>query len=1188
MKKRLGIRDYLVWGILAVATILLAISLSFDGFTSNLGNSAERASKAIQEKMDVLDSHIDKALEADRQEWIGHMDLPKDMVIYRYFNDSLQSWCNQFPVKNDDISIRTAFKRISRPHESIASPLVEIGEKATFVNYGEKWYLAKTKIKGACQVIAGIEILNAMDDNNPGGINPSLNLKGDFSIVPLSETGGEPVMLDGEPVFKVTSYSGRGTSVFAHSALVWLAIALFVIAALLHLRNKKKVKRLYLVLAWILGVCISAFLWGETIKDSSKLFSPSIYADGKLFNSLGAILICAMMIVLLISCVFFTRNDIYRKILQCKHQKAALHTYAVCIFLAMIGVGASIHIATKSIIFNSNIVFELYRLNDLTIFSLLVYAILMCMLMTIPMLFQMILPALKRLWNVKVDDAFSVGTRALTAILCAAYMVMMTATFGFQKEKDKTTVLANRLSVERDITLELELRLQEEMIANDQYITTIAGIRNSGYFIRNRIIENQFSSLSQDYDINVEMFLDSDKTPESVAYFTKMVSSGTTISDESRFRYIRDDNGNYSYVGSFAYYSQKSGLTMMLVEVSPKSNKEDKGYASMLGYSAPGDVIVPARYSYAKYSSGKLTAFRGSYAYPTVMDSKLKREIANSPEGTLKVGDYTHFVNLISDDEVILISRPKTEGSKYIVAFMFLALTIYFFLSLLTIARKRNREKEKNYYKSRINAAMMLALIMTLIVLSSVSVLFVYRRNISNLKSSMVDKVNTIQTMVQSRCRYAQDHLALSTSEYAGILDDVSNTLKSDITLYTTDGKEFRSTTPEVFERMFMVSRMNPDAFENIIYKNRRYYIGRESVGSTKPYFLYAPVFNGQGKMIAILSSPFTDQNYEFKSEAVLHSVTIITVFMILLILARIITEKAVDKMFKPLSEMGRKMNEASIEHLEYIVYERDDEVSSLVRAYNLMVHDLYNSTKQLTQNERDKAWATMARQVAHEIKNPLTPIKLQIQRIIRMKSNGNPAWADRFDDISKDVLNQIDLLADTANEFSTFAKLYTEESVKINLDKLLKEEIELFDSRENIEFSYMGLDDAMVEGPKPQLTRVLTNLISNAVQAVENYQNESKERGEEAVMGKIVVSLRHSTKDGFYDIVIEDNGPGVSEENRNKLFTPNFTTKSNGTGLGLSICRSIMEKCNGEILYSRSFSLKGACFTIRFPKPLR
>ena len=156
---------------------------------------------------------------------------------------------------------------------------------------------------------------------------------------------------------------------------------------------------------------------------------------------------------------------------------------------------------------------------------------------------------------------------------------------------------------------------------------------------------------------------------------------------------------------------------------------------------------------------------------------------------------------------------------------------------------------------------------------------------------------------------------------------------------------------------------------------------------------------------------------------------------------------------------------------------------------------------------------------------------------------------------------------------------------MEIDLDKLLKEEIDLFDSREDISFSYMGLSGAKVKGPKPQLTRVFVNLLDNSVQAIESRQDEIRSSGGEPFEGKILVSLRLSNKEGYYDIVFEDNGPGVSDENRARLFTPNFTTKSNGTGLGLSICRNIVEKCNGEIFYSKSFSLKGACFTVRYPK---
>ena len=142
-----------------------------------------------------------------------------------------------------------------------------------------------------------------------------------------------------------------------------------------------------------------------------------------------------------------------------------------------------------------------------------------------------------------------------------------------------------------------------------------------------------------------------------------------------------------------------------------------------------------------------------------------------------------------------------------------------------------------------------------------------------------------------------------------------------------------------------------------------------------------------------------------------------------------------------------------------------------------------------------------------------------------------------------------------------------------------------IFDNKDNIEMSYIGLEKAMVMAPKPQLIRVFVNLITNAVQAIEIPQREAKEEGKEPVKGIIFISLRNGVKDGYYDIVFEDNGPGVNEDNQSKLFTPNFTTKSGGTGLGLAICRNIVEKCGGEIFYQKSFSLGGACFTVSLPK---
>ena len=278
-------------------------------------------------------------------------------------------------------------------------------------------------------------------------------------------------------------------------------------------------------------------------------------------------------------------------------------------------------------------------------------------------------------------------------------------------------------------------------------------------------------------------------------------------------------------------------------------------------------------------------------------------------------------------------------------------------------------------------------------------------------------------------------------------------------------------------------------------------------------------------------------------------------------------------------------MDKTDIHNPEYIIYKREDEISTIVDAYNRMQEDLAESTKMLASAERDKAWSEMARQVAHEIKNPLTPIKLEIQRLIRLKQKGNPAWEEKFDKVADVVLEHIDILTDTANEFSTFAKLYSEEPVLINLDKTLKEQLLIFDNKENVKISYIGLEDAFVMAPKPQLIRVFVNLITNAIQAVEMHQKELMENEGEALGGKIFIGLRNSTKDGYYDIVFDDNGSGVKEENLDKLFTPNFTTKTGGTGLGLAISRNIITKCEGEISYRKSYALGGASFTVTLPK---
>ena len=459
------------------------------------------------------------------------------------------------------------------------------------------------------------------------------------------------------------------------------------------------------------------------------------------------------------------------------------------------------------------------------------------------------------------------------------------------------------------------------------------------------------------------------------------------------------------------------------------------------------------------------------------------------------------------------------------------------------------------------------------------------KKNEQNLFNMMSNKISTIQALLESRCMYAESYRDLGSQDFSALMENVANTTKTDVTIYTPGGKVYKSTSPEIFDRMIIGSRIDKDAYYNIKYRNQRFYIHKEYLAGHRYYALYSPLFNAEGNMVAILSSPYVDTSYDFTRDALFHAATIVNLFFILLAVTLLISTTIVNSMFRPLIEMGKKMNSADLHGLEYIIYRQDDEISGLVDAYNRMVHDLSDSSRQLAQAERDKAWSEMARQVAHEIKNPLTPIKLEIQRLIRLKQKNDPAWNDKFDKVAAVVLEHIDILTDTANEFSTFAKLYSEAPVLMDLDKTLTDQLVIFDNKENIEISYLGMEDAMVMAPRPQLIRVFVNLITNAIQAIEIQQKEEFEEGGAYRRGMIQICLRNSMKDGYYDIVFEDNGPGVKDENLGKLFTPNFTTKSAGTGLGLAICRNIVEKCNGEIMYQRSFVLKGACFTVRLPK---
>jgi nitrogen fixation/metabolism regulation signal transduction histidine kinase len=254
------------------------------------------------------------------------------------------------------------------------------------------------------------------------------------------------------------------------------------------------------------------------------------------------------------------------------------------------------------------------------------------------------------------------------------------------------------------------------------------------------------------------------------------------------------------------------------------------------------------------------------------------------------------------------------------------------------------------------------------------------------------------------------------------------------------------------------------------------------------------------------------------------------------------------------------------------IPYSSNDEIGLLVAEYNAKVSELEQNAEKLSQSERESAWREMAKQVAHEIKNPLTPMKLSVQHLSRSISQGHAVDGAQVKRLSDNLVEQIDALTEIANAFSNFARMPMAKNESVDLVSTIQNAAALFEKfeRASIQVHTNGISEALVKSDKEQTMRVFNNLIKNALQSIP-----------ERHAGIIKVSISQDA--GAYTVSVEDNGVGIPEADYGKIFVPNFTTKSQGMGLGLAITKSIVENSAGKIWFQSAPEL-GSTFFVSFP----
>ena len=333
----------------------------------------------------------------------------------------------------------------------------------------------------------------------------------------------------------------------------------------------------------------------------------------------------------------------------------------------------------------------------------------------------------------------------------------------------------------------------------------------------------------------------------------------------------------------------------------------------------------------------------------------------------------------------------------------------------------------------------------------------------------------------------------------------------------------------------------------------------------------YTYITDMKFRPLAILNLPYLEDDYFITRDLQNFLFRLTEVYLFMLVLAILLAYFLSKYITRSLKTISEKIHQTRLDkkNQKIEVGNVSDEIFTLVTAYNSMIDDLEESAVKLATSEREQAWREMAKQVAHEIKNPLTPMRLSVQNFQRKFDPNDPQMRQKVDEFSDTLITQIDTMSSIASAFSNFAKMPAQQNETLNVPKIVKLALDIF-NEDYILFS-TEKDEIIAKFDRTQLIRVVTNLVKNAVQAVAQKDHPA-----------VLVTVTED--EGRACLIVSDNGVGITEENKSLIFEPKFTTKSSGMGLGLAMVKNIVESCGGSIDFTSKLN-KGTIFKVHFPK---
>ena len=398
-------------------------------------------------------------------------------------------------------------------------------------------------------------------------------------------------------------------------------------------------------------------------------------------------------------------------------------------------------------------------------------------------------------------------------------------------------------------------------------------------------------------------------------------------------------------------------------------------------------------------------------------------------------------------------------------------------------------------------------------------------------------------------------------------LSDIHNV---EINIYSLEGNLLKSS-----KASFSVDSISPPIPKYIIKlvqsSIEKRYVDVKSVDGVKNRSSYTQIKDDKFKPLGILNLPYVDDDSFYENEIQEFLIRLSQVYFFMLIIAFALAYFLASYITQSLKTISDKINETSLNQKnEKIVIEANSrEINSLIKAYNAMVDKLEESATMLAQSEREQAWREMAKQVAHEIKNPLTPMRLTVQSFERKFNPEDPDLKQKLNDYTKTLIQQIDTMSSVASAFSNFASMPAQQNETLNVVEVVEFSLDIF-NEEYIQFESEE-EEIITIMDRTQLVRIITNLVKNAIQAIPDEQVEKS----------IIVTVKRFENN--VTISVKDNGIGIELENTEHIFEPKFTTKNSGMGLGLGIIKNIIENYKGTITFETELG-KGTTFIVSLP----